>query len=79
MKKGMLKIKAALSILLLLDFAIVVITGIMLYASVGPRNIGMLHTISGFLMGLIATVHIILNFKLLMGEISGKIEIHIKK
>ncbi len=79
MKKGMLKVKATLSILLLVDFIIVLVTGIMLYGNMGPANIGNLHTISGFLMGLIATLHIVLNFKMLIGEITGKVEIRLRQ
>ncbi|NPA74716.1 MAG: DUF4405 domain-containing protein [Euryarchaeota archaeon] len=78
-KKALLKGKAALSIVLLIDFVVVMITGILLYLHTGPHNVGKLHTISGFLMGVLVTIHIILNFKLLMGEITGKIEIRIKK
>ncbi len=78
-KKALLKGKAALSIALLADFVVVMATGIMLYLNMGPRHVARLHTISGFLMGVLVTIHIILNFKLLIGEITGKIEIRLKK
>jgi len=79
MKKGILKIKAGLSILLLLDFILVLITGIMLYWNAGPKNTAMLHTVTGFLMGVIVIIHIVLNLKLLRGEATGKIEIRFKQ
>ncbi len=77
-QKNMLKVKVAISVLLLIDFAIVLITGLLLAGNV-PSNVGKLHTVSGYIMGLLAVIHIILNLKLLKGEITGKIIICFEK
>ncbi len=74
-RKSMLKLKAAISLALLIDFCVVMITGIILYVHGSSTKASMLHTVSGFLMGVIAALHILLNFKMLIGEIKGKIEI----
>ncbi len=79
MKQAKLKLKAVLAILLLVDFIILLSTGIMMYAGIGPEKISNLHTVAGFLMGLLATIHIILNFRMLIGELTGKIEICFKQ
>ena len=69
MKKQLLKMKAVLSLTLLVNFIIVMVTGIMEWA--GNNHVGKLHTITGFLMGILVTVHLILNWKLLMGELKA--------
>jgi len=76
-QKNMLKVKVAISVLLLIDFAIVLITGLLLAGNFS--NVGKLHTVSGYIMGLLAVIHIILNLKLLKGEITGKIIICFEK
>ncbi len=76
-KNGILKIKAGLSLILLADFAVVMITGIMEWA--GNRHVARLHTITGFLMGLLVSIHLIMNWKLLMGELTGKLEIKFRE
>ncbi len=68
-KKDLLKFKAALSLTLLVDFLIVMITGIVEWA--GNNRFAKLHTVTGFLMGLLVTIHLIMNWKLLMGEIKA--------
>ncbi len=79
MKKSLLKIKAVLSTVLLVDFLVVLITGLLLWTGDSSHNIEKLHTISGLLMGIMASIHILLNMKVLMGEITGKIEIRFRK
>ena len=76
-KKDLMKFKAILSLVLLVDFAIVMVTGIMEWA--GNNRVAKLHTITGFLMGLIVTIHLIMNWKLLVGELTGKLEIKMRK
>ncbi len=66
-KKDLMKFKAILSLSLLVDFAIVMVTGIVEWA--GNNHVAKLHTISGFLMGALVAIHLTLNWKLLMGEL----------
>ena len=68
-KKDLMKFKAILSLTLLVDFVIVMLTGIMEW--VGNTHVAKLHTITGFLMGIIVTIHLIMNWKLLMGELKA--------
>jgi len=76
-KKDLMKFKAILSLSLLMDFIVVMVTGIIEWA--GNTHVARLHTISGFLMGVLVAIHLIMNWKLLMGELTGKLEIKIKK
>ena len=68
-KKDLMKFKAILSLTLLVDFVIVMVTGIM--EAAGNTHVAKLHTITGFLMGIIVTIHLIMNWKLLMGELKA--------
>ncbi len=82
--KNIIKIKAILSLLLLITFIIVVFTGIGLYFAPSDRiireigwNFGgfnkgqleNLHTLSGFIMSVLVIVHLLINYKILLGEI----------
>jgi len=81
---SIVKIRAVVSLLLVVLFVIVLLTGIGLYLAPSDRIakeidwnfLGMskwklenLHTLSGFIMSLLLIVHLILNYKLLLTEI----------
>ena len=78
MTKPIMKTKAALSMALLAVFFLVLITGLLLWMGDSSHSIKKLHTISGLLMGIIASPHILLNLKMLIGEITGKMEIRFR-
>ncbi len=82
--KNLMKIRAILSSLLLIVFIIVVFTGIGLYFSPSGRiaaeiswnflgfskwRLENLHTLSGFIMSGLVIIHLLINYKMFLGEI----------
>ncbi len=78
------KIRAIVSLLLLITFVVVLFTGIGLYFAPLGRvaretswnfvgfdkwQLEKLHTISGFIMSLLIMIHLLLNYKMLLAEI----------
>ena len=83
--KNILKIKGILSLLIIITFIIVLFTGIGLYFSPSGKiareiswsflifnkfQLEKLHTISGFIMSALVLVHLSLNYKMFLSEIS---------
>ncbi|MCD6109214.1 DUF4405 domain-containing protein [bacterium] len=82
--KNTIKIRAILSSLLFITFAIVLFTGIGLYISpsgkiageagwnffgFGKLQLENLHTLFGFVMSALVIVHLLMNYKMFLGEI----------
>lgn len=66
--KKVVKIRGIVSILLGVMFLIASITGIKLFLSPKGR-VTTLHTAAGFLIMALATIHLILNYKMLVSEL----------
>jgi len=81
--RGIIKIRAILSTLLLIIFAIVVFTGIGLYFAPSGRiaretnwsflgfdkwKLEYLHEISGFVVSALAVIHLLVNYKMFIEE-----------
>ena len=66
--KKVVKIRGIVSILLGVMFLIASITGIKLFLSPKGRA-ATLHTAAGFLIMALATIHLILNYKMLVSEL----------
>ena len=84
--KNTIKIRAILSLLLLITFAIVLFTGIGLYLSpsgkiaqeigwnffgFGKFQLENLHTLSGFGMSALVIIHLLMNYKMFLGEVQA--------
>jgi len=82
--KNIIRIKAILSLLLLIIFIIVLFTGIGLYFSPSGRiakeiswnflgfdkwKLENLHTLSGFIMSALVIIHLLINYKMFLGEV----------
>ncbi len=81
---NVIKIRAAVSSLLIITFAVVLFTGIGLFVSPSGRiaaqtgwsflwlskfKLERLHTLSGFLMSALVIIHLIMNYKMFLSEV----------
>ena len=67
-KQLVVKLRGIVSILLIIIFLVVSLTGIELFLSLRGRAT-MLHTVAGFLMMVLVTIHLALNYKMLVSEL----------
>jgi len=72
----MMKVKGALTLLLLIDFLVVFVSGVVLLmyqrGSAQMANMMMwnkMHTISGILMGVLVLIHFVLNYRIFACEL----------
>ena len=68
--KSLVKLRGLISLIILILFIIVSITGVMLYLGDGEKG-AKLHTIGGFLMAMLVVVHLGLNYRMLVVELKA--------
>ena len=71
----MMKVKGALTLLLLIDFLVVFVSGVVLLmyqrgsAQMANMMWNKMHTISGILMGVLVLIHFVLNYRIFACEL----------